>query len=76
MNSNQLRIAVALPCRSLLGSTAFAEEGVSGGKILFGQVAALTGPAQDPGARYAPRNSRGLRRCQSLMAGFPGVDWS
>ncbi len=31
----------------VLGGAARAEDGVSDGKILFGQVAALTGPAQD-----------------------------
>ena len=59
MSSNQLGIAVALLI-SLLGSAAFAEDGVSGNKILFGQVAALTGPAQDLG--------QGMR--QGILAAF------
>jgi branched-chain amino acid transport system substrate-binding protein len=56
---NQLRIALALGL-SLVGSNAFAEDGVSGNKILFGQVAALTGPAQDLG--------QGMR--QGILAAF------
>jgi ABC-type branched-subunit amino acid transport system substrate-binding protein len=59
MNSNQLGIAVALLI-SLLGTAAIAEDGVSGNKILFGQVAALTGPAQDLGL--------GIR--QGILAAF------
>ncbi len=59
MNSNQLGIAVAL-LSSLLGTAAFAEDGVSSNKILFGQVAALTGPAQDLG--------QGMR--QGILAAF------
>ena len=45
MNSNQLRLALALAL-CIVGGTAFAEDGVSDGKIVFGQVAALQGPAQ------------------------------
>jgi branched-chain amino acid transport system substrate-binding protein len=48
MTSNRLRIAFALLV-GILGGTAFAEDGVSDHKIVFGQVAALTGPAQDLG---------------------------
>ncbi len=59
MNSNQLGIALALVV-SLFGTAAFAEDGVSGSKILFGQVAALTGPAQDLG--------QGMR--QGILAAF------
>ena len=59
MNSNQIGIAVALVV-GLLGTAAFAEDGVSGGKIVFGQVAALTGPAQDLG--------QGMR--QGILAAF------
>jgi branched-chain amino acid transport system substrate-binding protein len=59
MNSNQLGIAVAFAI-SLFGSAAFAEDGVSSNKILFGQVAALTGPAQDLG--------QGMR--QGILAAF------
>jgi hypothetical protein len=43
MTRNQLRIALAF-LASTLGGTALAEDGVSDGKIVFGQVAALTGP--------------------------------
>jgi branched-chain amino acid transport system substrate-binding protein len=59
MNSNQLRIAVAL-IASLLGGAAFAEDGVTDTAITFGQVAALTGPAQDLG--------QGMR--QGILAAF------
>ncbi len=59
MNSNQLRIAVALVI-GLLGTAALAEDGVSSHKIIFGQVAALTGPAQDLG--------QGMRR--GILAAF------
>jgi len=47
MNS-PLPITFALAL-SVFGGAALAEDGVSGNKILFGQVAALTGPAQDLG---------------------------
>jgi branched-chain amino acid transport system substrate-binding protein len=43
-----LRIALVIAL-SVIGGTALAEDGVSGRKVLFGQVAALTGPAQDLG---------------------------
>src|SRR5580692_4776438 len=56
---HQLRIAIALGL-SLVGNGAFAEDGISDNKILFGQVAALTGPAQDLG--------QGMR--QGLLAAF------
>jgi branched-chain amino acid transport system substrate-binding protein len=59
MNSNQLRIAVVL-LASLLGGVAFAEDGVTDTSITFGQVAALTGPAQDLG--------QGMR--QGILAAF------
>jgi branched-chain amino acid transport system substrate-binding protein len=59
MNSNQLRVAVAL-FASLLGGAAFAEDGVTDTSITFGQVAALTGPAQDLG--------QGMR--QGILAAF------
>ncbi len=45
MPSNQLRLALVLTL-CVVGGTAFAEDGVSDGKIVFGQVAALQGPAQ------------------------------
>ncbi len=48
MTATQLRIAVVfLLCLS--GTPALAEDGVTENKIVFGQVAALTGPAQDLG---------------------------
>ena len=59
MTINQIRIALTLVL-SLVGSGAFAEDGVSDNKILFGQVAALTGPAQDLG--------QGMR--QGILAAF------
>jgi ABC-type branched-subunit amino acid transport system substrate-binding protein len=59
MHSNQLGIALALVV-GLFGTAAFAEDGVSSNKILFGQVAALTGPAQDLG--------QGMR--QGILAAF------
>jgi branched-chain amino acid transport system substrate-binding protein len=59
MNSNQLRIALAL-FACLLGGAALAEDGVTDTKITFGQVAALTGPAQDLG--------QGMR--QGILAAF------
>ena len=59
MNSNQTGIAVVL-LAGLLGSPALAEDGVSGKSILFGQVAAFTGPAQDLG--------QGMR--QGILAAF------
>ena len=59
MNSNQLGIAVVL-LAGLLGAAALAEDGVSGKSILFGQVAAFTGPAQDLG--------QGMR--QGILAAF------
>jgi len=63
MTSNQLRIAFALVV-SILSSTALAEDGVSDSKIVFGQVAALTGPAQDLG--------QGMR--QGILAAFDEVN--
>jgi branched-chain amino acid transport system substrate-binding protein len=65
MNSNQLRIAFALVV-SLVGGAAIAEDGVNAGKIVFGQVAALTGPAQDLG--------QGMR--QGIMAAFDDANRS
>ena len=59
MSSNQLGIALALAV-SVFGSAALAEDGVSDNKILFGQVAALSGPAQDLG--------QGMR--QGILAAF------
>ena len=57
--NTQLRIAFALAF-SVIGGAALAEDGVSDQKILFGQVAALTGPAQDLG--------QGIR--QGILAAF------
>jgi branched-chain amino acid transport system substrate-binding protein len=59
MTSNQTRIAFAVVV-SILGSAALAEDGVSDRKIVFGQVAALSGPAQDLG--------QGMR--QGILAAF------
>jgi branched-chain amino acid transport system substrate-binding protein len=59
MTSHQLRIALVLVF-SLLGNAALAEDGVSDTKIVFGQVAALSGPAQDLGL--------GMR--QGILAAF------
>src|ERR1700674_4239625 len=59
MTANQLRIALAFVL-SIFGSAALAEDGVSDSKIVFGQVAALTGPAQDLG--------QGMR--QGILAAF------
>jgi branched-chain amino acid transport system substrate-binding protein len=59
MNCKQLRIALVL-LASLAGSAAFAEDGITDSKIVFGQVAALTGPAQDLG--------QGMR--QGILAAF------
>jgi branched-chain amino acid transport system substrate-binding protein len=57
--NTQLRIAFALAF-SVIGGAALAGDGVSDQKILFGQVAALTGPAQDLG--------QGMR--QGILAAF------
>src|SRR5580700_2896307 len=63
MNSNQLGIAVAL-LTSLAGGAVLADDGVADTKIVFGQVAALTGPAGDLG--------QGMR--QGLQAAFADVN--
>ena len=63
MNSNQLRLALALAL-CVVGGTAFAEDGVSDGKIVFGQVAALQGPAQALG--------QGMR--QGILAAFDAAN--
>jgi ABC-type branched-subunit amino acid transport system substrate-binding protein len=59
MISHRLRIALAL-LASLAGGAACAEDGVTADKIVFGQVAALSGPAQDLG--------QGMR--QGILAAF------
>jgi len=63
MNSNQLRLGLALTI-CIVGGTAFAEDGVSDGKIVFGQVAALQGPAQALG--------QGMR--QGILAAFEAAN--
>jgi ABC-type branched-subunit amino acid transport system substrate-binding protein len=63
MHSNQLRIALAL-LASLVGGSALAEDGVTASQIVFGQVAALSGPAQDLG--------QGMR--QGILAAFAEVN--
>ncbi len=63
MNSNQLRLGLALTV-CIVGGTAFAEDGVSDGKIVFGQVAALQGPAQALG--------QGMR--QGILAAFDAAN--
>ena len=63
MNSNQLRLGLALTM-CIVGGTAFAEDGVSDGKIVFGQVAALQGPAQALG--------QGMR--QGILAAFEAAN--
>src|ERR1700728_4054014 len=59
MIAKHLRIAFAVVV-TLFGNSALAEDGVSDNKIVFGQVAALTGPAQDLG--------QGMR--QGILAAF------
>jgi branched-chain amino acid transport system substrate-binding protein len=59
MNSNPLRIAFIV-IASMAGGVALAEDGVTDKAIVFGQVAALTGPAQDLG--------QGMR--QGILAAF------
>ena len=59
MNSNQLRIAFVVVASMACG-VALAEDGVTEKTIVFGQVAALTGPAQDLG--------QGMR--QGILAAF------
>ena len=59
MNSNQLCIAFVV-LAGMAGGVALAEDGVTDTTIVFGQVAALTGPAQDLG--------QGMR--QGILAAF------
>ena len=63
MNSSQLRVALVL-ATCIVGGTALAEDGVSDGKIVFGQVAALQGPAQALG--------QGMR--QGILAAFEAAN--
>lgn len=59
MGSNRLRFAVAFAL-AICASAAVADDGVTGNAILFGQVAALQGPAKDLG--------EGMR--QGILAAF------
>jgi branched-chain amino acid transport system substrate-binding protein len=59
MNSNHLRIAFVV-LASMASGVALAEDGVTDKTIVFGQVAALTGPTQDLG--------QGMR--QGILAAF------
>ena len=68
MTSNQLRIVFTFAV-SILSSVALAEDGVSDRKIVFGQVAALSGPAQDLG-QHAPRHLGSVRRRKSSWGRF------
>jgi ABC-type branched-subunit amino acid transport system substrate-binding protein len=63
MNSNQIGIAFVL-LASLAGSAVLAENGAADSQILFGQVAALSGPAKDLG--------QGMR--QGILAAFGDVN--
>jgi branched-chain amino acid transport system substrate-binding protein len=63
MNSRQLGIAV-LVLSSLAAGAVLAEDGVADTSIVFGQVAALTGPAQDLG--------QGMR--QGIVAAFAAAN--
>jgi ABC-type branched-subunit amino acid transport system substrate-binding protein len=63
MNANQARLALALAVFMMV-STAWAEDGISSSKIVFGQVAALEGPAQALG--------RGMR--QGILAAFAAAN--
>jgi branched-chain amino acid transport system substrate-binding protein len=63
MNSIKFRIALVL-LGSLTGSAALAEDGVTDKTIIFGQVAALSGPAQDLG--------QGMR--QGILAAFGEIN--
>ncbi len=63
MNVDQLRLALVIAL-CVVGGTAFAEDGVSDGKIVFGQVAALQGPAQALG--------QGMR--QGIFAAFDAAN--
>jgi ABC-type branched-subunit amino acid transport system substrate-binding protein len=59
MNSNQIGIAIVL-FASLAGGAVLAENGTADSQIVFGQVAALSGPAKDLG--------QGMR--QGILAAF------
>jgi branched-chain amino acid transport system substrate-binding protein len=63
LNSNQIGIAFVL-LASLAGSAVLAENGAADSQILFGQVAALSGPAKDLG--------QGMR--QGILAAFGDVN--
>jgi len=64
VNNNRICIVAIVLGLGFVGSAACAEDGVSGDKILFGQVAALTGPAQDLG--------QGMR--QGILAAFDEIN--
>ena len=63
MTSNQLRLALALTL-CFIGGTALADDGVTDSNIVFGQVAALQGPAQALG--------QGMR--QGILAAFEAAN--
>jgi branched-chain amino acid transport system substrate-binding protein len=65
MNSNHLRCAVVFSI-CLLSAPSLAEDGVTEGKIIFGQVAALQGPAEHLGL--------GMR--QGILAAFDAANRS
>jgi branched-chain amino acid transport system substrate-binding protein len=65
MNSNRIGIAVVL-LASVAGGVVLAGDGVTADKLVFGQVAALTGPAQDLG--------QGMR--QGILAAFGAANRS
>src|ERR1700733_9177900 len=65
MNSNQLRIAFVVVASMACG-VALAEDGVTEKTIVFGQVAALSGPAQDLG--------QGMR--EGILAAFEDANRS
>ncbi len=82
-NRNRLRFVFAFVL-SLTGGAALAEDGVTDGKIVFGQVAALQGPAQALGqgmrqgilAAFAEANRNGgvLRRRLELISRDDGYE--
>ena len=63
MTNNQLRLALALAL-CIVGGSALAEDGVTDSNIVFGQVAALQGPAQALG--------HGMR--QGILAAFEAAN--
>lgn len=63
MDSNRLRLAIAFVI-SIMATNALAEDGVSDHEIVFGQVAALSGPAEALG--------QGMR--QGILAAFQAAN--